>query len=190
MFHSAEPRAARRVRGPAPPATLGDSSLTSSSAFASLRRRPDPFAGTPTGGWARGVTLGFLAVRMLGQGALTLIATTAVAVWFDRRRGAALGVVLAVGSVGISLSPLLLERLIADHGWRNAWLIEGLVIWAVLLPIARLGMRERRRPLKPWRFSCGRGRRGRSQAILQSWQRQMKALGSGNPSSPHVGPRA
>jgi MFS family permease len=93
-----------------------------------------------------GVTLGFLAVRMLGQGALTLIATTAVAVWFDRRRGAALGVVLAVGSVGISLSPLLLERLIADHGWRSAWLIEGLVIWAVLLPIALLGMRERRRP--------------------------------------------
>jgi MFS family permease len=93
-----------------------------------------------------GVTLGFLAVRMLGQGALTLIATTAVAVWFDRRRGAALGIVLAIGSVGISLSPLLLERLIADHGWRGVWLLEGLVIWAVLLPIALLGMRDRRRP--------------------------------------------
>lgn len=91
-----------------------------------------------------GVTLGFLAVRMLGQGALTLITTTAVAVSFDRRRGAALGIVLALGSVGISLAPLLLERIIAGVGWRNAWLIEGLVIWAVLVPIAVAGMRSRR----------------------------------------------
>lgn len=96
-----------------------------------------------------GVTLGFLAVRMLGQGALTLIATTAVAISFDRRRGAALGIVIALGSVGISLAPLLLEQLIAAYGWRGAWVIEGLVIWAVLLPIALVGMRERRPRAEP-----------------------------------------
>lgn len=92
-----------------------------------------------------GVTLGFLAVRMLGQGALVLITTTAVALSFERRRGAALGIVLALGSVGISLAPLLLERIIAGVGWRSAWLIEGLVIWAVLLPIAIASVRARRR---------------------------------------------
>lgn len=91
-----------------------------------------------------GMTVGFLAVRMLGQGALTLITTTAVALSFQRRRGAALGIVLALGSVGISLAPLHLERIIAEQGWRTAWVIEGLVIWAVLLPIAVVGLRRRR----------------------------------------------
>ncbi|OMQ15071.1 hypothetical protein A7K94_0212045, partial [Modestobacter sp. VKM Ac-2676] len=40
-----------------------------------------------------GLTAGFVGVRMAGQGALGLTATTAVAVWFTRRRGTAVGLV-------------------------------------------------------------------------------------------------
>jgi MFS family permease len=90
-----------------------------------------------------GVTLGFLGIRMLGQGALGLVATTAVALWFSRRRGLAVGIVLVVGSAVISMAPLLLERLIASVGWRGAWALEGLFVWALLLPIALVGMRDR-----------------------------------------------
>ncbi|WP_340559854.1 MFS transporter [Streptomyces sp. GSL17-111] len=90
-----------------------------------------------------GLTAGFVGVRMAGQGALTLVATTTVAYWFDRRRGLALGITSAVGAAGISLAPVLIEALIADVGWRRAWAIEGLVIWALVVPIALLGIRNR-----------------------------------------------
>ncbi len=90
-----------------------------------------------------GLTAGFIGIRMMGQGALNLTATTAVALWFTRRRGLAMGIVTAAGGVGMTLIPLLGERLIADYGWRNAWLIEGLAVWAIVLPIAILGIRNR-----------------------------------------------
>lgn len=90
-----------------------------------------------------GLTAGFVGIRMAGQGALTLVATTTVAYWFDRRRGLALGITSAVGTAGISLAPLFVERLIAGVGWRQAWAIEGLVVWALVIPIAVLGIRNR-----------------------------------------------
>jgi MFS family permease len=73
-----------------------------------------------------GLTAGFIGIRLAGQGALGLAAVTVVAHWFHRRRGTALGIVSAFGSAGISLAPILIERLIAFHGWRTVWLIEGL----------------------------------------------------------------
>ncbi|WP_407319659.1 MFS transporter [Isoptericola halotolerans] len=90
-----------------------------------------------------GLTAGFVGVRMAGQGALGLTATTVVALWFDRRRGLVTGLVGAVGAVGISMTPLLLEGLMAEHGWRTAWLVEGLAVWAVVLPLALIAMRDR-----------------------------------------------
>ncbi|MFW2514012.1 MFS transporter [Demequina sp. SO4-13] len=90
-----------------------------------------------------GLTAGFVGVRMAGQGALGLTATTAAALWFERRRGLATGVVAAAGAVGISMTPLLLEGLIAQHGWRTAWLIEGLAVWVIVIPLALIGMRDR-----------------------------------------------
>lgn len=90
-----------------------------------------------------GLTAGFVGLRMAGQGALTLTATTAVALWFHRRRGVAAGVVSAIGSVGISLSPLLLEPLLADVGWRTVWRIEGIAIWVIVMPLALVAMRNR-----------------------------------------------
>lgn len=89
-----------------------------------------------------GLTAGFVGIRMLGQGALGLTATLAAVTWFDARRGVALSIVAAVGAAGISLAPLIVERLIALQGWRTVWLIEGLVVWAVVLPLAVVVMRD------------------------------------------------
>ena len=89
-----------------------------------------------------GLTIGFVGIRLLGQGALGLTATTAAARWFVRRRGAALGIVSAAGAAGISAAPLLLERLINAHGWRTAWIVEGLLIWAIVIPLAVFAMRD------------------------------------------------
>nr|WP_246221133.1 MFS transporter [Phytoactinopolyspora mesophila] len=90
-----------------------------------------------------GLTAGFAGIRMAGQGALSLTATTATALWFTRRRGTAMGIVSALGAVGISMTPLVMEGFIASHGWRLAWAVEGVAIWLVVIPIALLGMRDR-----------------------------------------------
>jgi MFS family permease len=89
-----------------------------------------------------GLTVGFVGVRMAGQGALGLTATTAVAVWFSRRRGLALGLVSAVGAAGISLAPLGLEALISATDWRTAWMVEGIAVWAIVIPLALFGVRN------------------------------------------------
>lgn len=90
-----------------------------------------------------GLTAGFVGIRMAGQGALSLTATTAAALWFVRRRGTATGIVSAVGAIGISMTPLIMEGFIADHGWRTAWLVEGVAVWIIVIPLALLGMRDR-----------------------------------------------
>lgn len=80
---------------------------------------------------------------MAGQGALSRVATATVAYWFDKRRGLALGITGVVGSAGISLAPVLIERLVSEYGWRQAWAIEGIAVWAVVLPLALFGIRNR-----------------------------------------------
>lgn len=97
-----------------------------------------------------GLTAGFVGIRLAGQGSLSLVATTAAALWFTRRRGLAVGVVGAVGSAGISLAPVGLERLIAVTDWRTAWAVEGLLVWAVVVPLALLGLRDRPADLGQW----------------------------------------
>ena len=89
------------------------------------------------------LVLGFTGIRMFGQGGLSLVATTAVAPWFDRRRGLAVGITTAVGSALIALVPLASTRVIEQVGWRGAWLAAALVVWLVVVPIALRGMVDR-----------------------------------------------
>jgi MFS family permease len=82
------------------------------------------------------LTLGFAGIRMFGQGALGLVATTAPAPWFDRRRGFAIGVTTAAGSAVLSMFPLAAAAVIPWVGWRVAWILTGLLIWLVVVPLA------------------------------------------------------
>jgi MFS family permease len=89
------------------------------------------------------LTLGFVGIRMLGQGSLSLIATNAVAPWFRRRRGFAIGIVTAVGSSLIALVPLLAAWGIGQVGWRMMWVALGVLVVVVLVPIALRGFVDR-----------------------------------------------
>lgn len=86
------------------------------------------------------LTVGFVGIRLFGQGGLSLIATTAVAPWFERRRGLAIGITTAVGSAVIALIPVLSERVIAVTGWRIAWLVLAAITLLLVLPIALRGL--------------------------------------------------
>jgi len=93
-----------------------------------------------------GLTAAFIGVRVGGQGALGLVATTTVAVYVHRRRGFAIGVSSAVGTAGISLAPMLLERLVAAADWRTVWIWEGIAVWVLVVPAALLLLPRRPPP--------------------------------------------
>lgn len=88
------------------------------------------------------VGAGFAGIRMLGQGSLTLTLPTAVALWFDRRRGLAIGISSAAGGAALSLAPLALSAVIERFDWRLSWSLAGLAVWLIVLPIARWGLRN------------------------------------------------
>jgi len=85
---------------------------------------------------------GFVAIRTLGQGSLTLIPTTLISLWFVRWRGKATAICTLGGAVSFATFPILIHALIASTGWRNAWLVLAFVIWIVLLPPAALLIRR------------------------------------------------
>jgi MFS family permease len=89
------------------------------------------------------LVLGFAGIRMLGQGSLTLAATTSVTLWFSRRRGMALGVASAAGAAVMSLLPLVLAAGIDRFEWRATWSLAGLAVWLLVVPLAWFGLRDR-----------------------------------------------
>lgn len=89
------------------------------------------------------LSIGFVAIRLLGQGALSLVTTTAVAPWFTRRRGLAIGITSAVGSSMIALIPIGSAAVIRTLGWRSTWQVLGLVVAAATIPMALLAIIDR-----------------------------------------------
>ncbi|MGQ1799086.1 MFS transporter [Kocuria oceani] len=92
-----------------------------------------------------GLTAGFIGVRMAGQGALSLAATTLVARTITHRRGLALGAATALGSGGISLAPVVLEGMIASWGLQTVWRLEAAAVLVVVVSIALALPRRRTR---------------------------------------------
>jgi len=60
---------------------------------------------------------------------------TAVTNWFSRRRGFAMGLLVAsIGASGV-LIPLI-SWLIAHYGWRATFVIAGVGMWAIVIPLS------------------------------------------------------
>jgi MFS transporter, OFA family, oxalate/formate antiporter len=88
--------------------------------------------------------LGFVAIRMLGQGALGLVSSYTINQWWVRRRGMVMGLSgLGMSLIGMGLFPSLIQRLIDDFGWRTAYPVLGISILVLMLPVGYLFYRER-----------------------------------------------
>jgi MFS family permease len=62
--------------------------------------------------------------------------------WFDRRRGLALGLTMfGIGS-GAILMPALAQRLIAMLGWRSTYMVIGLLVLVVSVPVVAFFLKE------------------------------------------------
>jgi len=70
--------------------------------------------------------------------------TKAIAAWFDRRRGLALGIALTGVGFGALVIPQLAQMLIARIGWRGTYACLGLLMFAIAFPVVALWIREPR----------------------------------------------
>ena len=89
------------------------------------------------------LVIGFVAIRLFGQGSLLLTSTIAVTLWFDKRRGTVLGIFSTGTAIVMAAAPVGLSLIIEAYDWRIAWLTAALIIWLVVLPIARFGLIDR-----------------------------------------------
>jgi MFS family permease len=76
-------------------------------------------------------------------GTTSLAYSRAVSTWFDRRRGAALAVVIAGGAAGAIVHPPVTQALVERVGWRGACLVLGGTFLAVGLANVLAFVRER-----------------------------------------------
>jgi MFS family permease len=93
------------------------------------------------------LSLGFMFLRFLGQGAMMLGAANLVAHWFSARRGFAMGVMMLGFAASMALHPLLAQFLIELYGWRHAWQWLGALTWGLTLPLLFLFAYDKPEPL-------------------------------------------
>ncbi len=89
------------------------------------------------------LAVGFVGIRMLGQGSLSLVSQTAIALWFDRRRGLAYGISMTVSAGLMAGGPFVLTSSIDAFGWRTAWMVSGVTVFVLIVPIAWFLMADR-----------------------------------------------
>jgi MFS family permease len=66
----------------------------------------------------------------------------AIAAWFDRRRGLALGIAMAGVGLGGFVIPQVTQALIGQFGWRSTYAILAAITVAIALPVVALWIRE------------------------------------------------
>jgi MFS family permease len=84
----------------------------------------------------------FILQTILALGTTHVAFTRVIAVWFDRKRGLALGVALAGLGVGGAIWPPYVQYLITAFGWRTAYLGLAGTILVVSFPIIALVVRD------------------------------------------------
>jgi MFS family permease len=85
----------------------------------------------------------FVLIGAVGNGTAQMGYARAVSTWFQRRRGLALGVMMAGSAGGAILVPVICQSLIAAYGWRMTYAVFGAVALAVGLPLAAFFVYER-----------------------------------------------
>jgi len=88
----------------------------------------------------------FVFIGIVTSGASPLPYGRAIASWFDRRRGLALGLAMSGTGLGTLMMPILAQHLIDGYGWRLAFTAIGALVIAVALLFVIPLMRDKPAP--------------------------------------------
>ncbi len=84
-----------------------------------------------------------LFIGVLGNAGINAPLMVYVSRWFDRHRGAALAMISSGQYVAGAFWPMVFERVIAEHGWRQTMIYYGLLELALVVPLAIIFLRSR-----------------------------------------------
>ena len=87
--------------------------------------------------------LGLWAIRFLGFGSLQLSSNNVIAQWFIRQRGLVMGFAGLSLGIGLAIYPSLAQYLIDWLNWRGAWAAFGLIVWAIMLPMGFIFIKDK-----------------------------------------------
>ncbi len=85
----------------------------------------------------------YVAMGLVGGGTAPVPYSTVVSRWFDRRRGLALGLMMVGTGLGMFIMPSLTHALIVHRGWRMAYLILGVMVLLLTIPIVGALLKDR-----------------------------------------------
>lgn len=89
-----------------------------------------------------GFFFAFAALRALGQGSLPINATLLTATWFVTRRGRAMAIMGLGFAASNATIPPLGRALIDSIGWREAYVVFGVMVWLLVIPSVLLLVRN------------------------------------------------
>lgn len=81
------------------------------------------------------ITFGFFLIRLFGQGAMGMLSSHILALWFERRLATVESVKHAGFSAACVVAPQSTFWLISTSGWRDAYIVMGISVCALVLPI-------------------------------------------------------
>lgn len=84
----------------------------------------------------------YLLIPILGAGTGGMIWSRLLVVWFDRRRGMALGIGLSGIGLGAGLMSALLQMVIDNYSWREAYLVFAGLVFLISLPCSMIFVRN------------------------------------------------
>jgi MFS family permease len=89
------------------------------------------------------IFIGFMLIRLFGQGSMSLIPSVLVPQWFIRKRGKALSFATIGGVMGFAFMPPLNNMLVENFGAPAAWVFWAVALLVVMLPVAIFLVRNR-----------------------------------------------
>ncbi|MBB5686903.1 MFS transporter [Sphingobium boeckii] len=89
-----------------------------------------------------GYLLSWAALGLIGIGSTPVTWSRAISMWFDKRRGLALGIMLLGTSLTALIVPQIAQRAIAAGGWRMGFPVVALLPLLIALPIGLAWFRE------------------------------------------------
>ncbi len=79
------------------------------------------------------LALGFASLRYLAQGSVMMGCVNLVSQWFSKKRGLAMSLMGLGFSLSMAVHPPMAQWLIDNIGWREAWIVLGLMSWGLLI---------------------------------------------------------
>jgi len=78
----------------------------------------------------------------IGFSGMDVLPLSTVARWFVKKRGMMTGMLKIGSGAGMMAMPLIAVSLISDHGWRDSYIIIGIVVMAVIVTAAQFLRRD------------------------------------------------